>query len=146
MKIDRTLKIKEKYFNAIMKREKPFELRHFYLAPNSIVKLDCIDSNNIDTGRYLIFKSGKCVQITINEEDIWADFNDLSATFKRLHIWTSTWNDKSEKEYHGAIGIYSKYGYEYLWQCYDWLDKFVFEYCKKAPTYLIEIAEFLEVK
>ena len=47
MKIDRTLKIKEKYFNAILKYEKPFELRHFYLAPNSVVKLDCIDSNNI---------------------------------------------------------------------------------------------------
>lgn len=140
MKIDKTFKIKEKYFNAILRLEKPFELRHKEIPENSIVKLEC------ENGRYLIFKSGKCVQITINEEDIWADFNDLSATFKRLHIWTSTWNDKSKKTYCGSIGIFSKYEYEYLWQCYNWLDKFVFEYCKKAPTYLIEIAEILEVK
>ena len=41
MKIDKTFKIKEKYFNAILRFEKPFELRHEPVEPGSIIKLEC---------------------------------------------------------------------------------------------------------
>lgn len=71
MKIDKTFKIKEKYFKAILKREKVVELRHEYVEPNSIIKLEC---NN---GKYIIFKSGNCVDVSSNWDifafDSWFD-------------------------------------------------------------------------
>ena len=51
MKIDKTFKIKEKYFNAILRLEKPFELRHEKVELNSIIKLE------FENGRYLIYRS-----------------------------------------------------------------------------------------
>ena len=141
MKIDRTLKIKEKYFNAILKLEKPFELRHQAIPENSIVKLECIEN-----GRYLIFKSGNCKLLT----SYWpSGFKQTAELTRKWEEWDI---DKKETlvEY---VALYKKCGClqikikdiiinNYL----KWFDNFCWEYITKAPTYLIEIAEILEVK
>lgn len=141
MEIDRTLKIKEKYFNAILRFEKPFELRHFYLAPNSIVRLDCIDSNNIDTGRYIIFKSGMCK--LINKKDT----GTLTLTLSKM--WDGYYTGETYEyvmfhDFAGYIQIDESDTGVRKWM--KWFDKFCWDYINKAPTYLIEIAEILEVK
>ena len=108
MTIDKTFKIKRKYFNYYVKSGiastnlKPFELRHEKVKPNSIVKLEC------ENGKSLIFRSGRCV---------WLPYKDWSMfkTFAELLKW-------------------------------DWVDDFVKDYFFQANTYLIEIAEILEVK
>lgn len=153
MKIDRTLKIKEKYFNAILKLEKPFELRHFYLAPNSIVKLDCIDSNNIDTGRYLIFKSGKCYEIQKGDSGI-AHSNGEKVLHYEYYISInlkikadfSKWVEKEKIIYCTKYYVDGFYGQQATRFSCKWFDNFCWEYITKEPTYLIEIAEILEVK
>lgn len=128
MKIDKTFKIKEKYFNAILKLKKPFELRHQEIPENSIVKLEC------DNGRYLIFKSGKSY-LLIKEE------------YENHPISYSVFPNDNMYGSFGEIGcyygenVYDAHGYNT-----DWFDKFCWEYINKAPTYLIEIAEILEVK
>ena len=65
MKIDKTFKIKEKYFNAILRLEKPFELRHEKVEPNSIIKLEC------ENGKSLIFRSGEYYVIENSWGSIW---------------------------------------------------------------------------
>ena len=123
MKIDKTFKIKEKYFNAILRFEKPFELRHEKVEPNSIVKLEC------ENGRYIIFMSGKCtklIKLVYSDLDYWT-YVYKKYTFYKNRATESDYYDEHEEEI-------------------DWYDAFCWEYINKAPTYLIEIAEILEVK
>ena len=56
MQIDKTFKIKEKYYKAILRGEKRVELRSEYVKPNSIVELKCIDND-----KSIIFCSGQCI-------------------------------------------------------------------------------------
>lgn len=122
MKIDKTFKIKEKYFNAILRLEKPFELRHEKVELNSIIKLEC------ENGRYLIFRSGD-----------YAKYDNCHNTFEFKNYFYKVSYCHLTK-YYGDI-------YDYEWDnSYDWFDEFCWEYINKAPTYLIEIAEILEVK
>ena len=145
MKIDKTFKIKEKYFNAILTFEKPFELRHEKVKPNSIVKLEC------ENGRYIIFKSGECYEIEkgysttgINNGkealyhfyDVFIDFNNKASFEKRI---------EKEKEKITYFVKYYSNGFCGQFSC-EWFDDFCWNYIIEAPTYLIEIAEILEVK
>ena len=120
MTIDKTFKIKEKYFNAILKLEKPFELRHEKVEPNSIIKLEC------ENGRYLIFKSGDCAQYSNGIFEFKNYFYKMDCDYLA--------------KYYGDI-----YDYDF-YLSYDWFDWFCNSYINEAPTHLIEIAEILEVK
>lgn len=126
MTIDKTFKIKEKYFNAILRFEKPFEFRHEKVEPNSIVKLEC------ENGRYLIFKSGVCNLGEYNQSKKFYNFYFSNCFFFEV-------NESFIDQYFGQ----GDYVYSNL-DC--WYDKFCWEYINQAPTYLIEIAEILEVK
>ena len=136
MKIDKTFTIKEKYFNAILSFEKPFELRHEEVEPNSIIKLEC------ENGRYLIFKSGECLPLIGNNHfivesekyfstDCDGDLSAVSYSFSK---------NEAEASFRGI------YDYDTSVIVFNWYDNFCWEYINKAPTYLIEIAEILEVK
>lgn len=130
MKIDKTFKIKEKYFNAILSFEKPFELRHQEIPENSIIKLEC------ENGRYLIFKSGKSYLLT--KQDYTKQNYPLCYTvFPKDNMYGYF---HKEGCYYGE-NFYDVHGYNT-----NWYDTFCWEYITKAPTYLIEIAEILEVK
>ena len=125
MTIDKTFKIKEKYFNAILRFEKPFELRHEKVEPNSIIKLEC------ENGRYIIFKSGVCNLGVYNSLRKAYVFNFSHRLFFLI--------DKD------CIQQFFGQG-DCEYRSFDWYDKFCWEYINKAPTYLIEIVEILEVK
>ena len=120
MKIDKTFKIKEKYFNAILTFEKPFELRHEKVKPNSIVKLEC------ENGRYIIFKSGECYEIEKGYS-------------------TTGINNGKEALYH-FYDVFIDFNNKASFESCEWFDDFCWNYIIEAPTYLIEIAEILEVK
>lgn len=156
MKIDRTLKIKEKYFNAILKLEKPFELRHQEIPENSIVKLEC------ENGKNVIFKSGKCFLIDNRaissiskscfekgEEDYVDKQERISINgeiyYISLYKTTKLYNSKKDIEisYNGSLTLLDMEQESFN---INWFDEFCWEYITKAPTYLIEIAEILEVK
>lgn len=134
MQIDKTFKIKEKYFNAILKLEKPFELRHQKVKPNSIIKLEC------DNGKSLIFRSGNCNSVVKwTDEQFYKEYDYVAEiSYKDDDCCRVFFNEKEAK-----IEISYYYGkYAYMF----WYDEFCWEYITKAPTYLIEIAERLEVK
>lgn len=129
------LKIKKKYFDAILQLKKPFELRHKEIPKGSIVKLTCIEN-----GRYIIFKSGECrklekLEYYDNEIGYNCDVSFLPSVCQD-HLW---FTKKSC----------------YLTDCYDetcnndnewdWYDNFCWDYINEKQTYLIEIAEILEV-
>lgn len=149
MTIDKTFKIKEKYFNAILRLEKPFELRHEQVEPNSIVKLEC------ENGRYIIFKSGKCELL---ETDWDTKKNLILPTiyqgFEKQYTFGKYWNRyKWETRSYDLVEIKPFAKIEYAdgsnavyWDELNWFDEFCWEYIIQAPTYLIEIAELLEVK
>lgn len=122
MTIDKIFKIKEKYFNAILRFEKPFELRHEKVEPNSIIKLEC------ENGRYLIFRSSKCAELVkvSYSDDCWI-YCYKKYSFYKYYATESDYYDEHEEKL-------------------DWYDAFCWNYINKAPTYLIEIAELLEVK
>lgn len=149
MKIDKTFKIKEKYFNAILRFEKPFELRHEQVEPNSIIKLEC------ENGRYLIFKSGKCELLKTD----WDTKKNLILptiyqSFEKQYTFGKYWNryEWKTKSYDLVeIEPFAKIEYAdgsnpVYWDRLNWFDEFCWEYINKAPTYLIEIAEIIEVK
>ena len=125
MKIDKTFKIKEKYFNAILRLEKPFELRHEKVEPNSVIKLEC------ENGRYIIFKSGVC---NLSEYDSLRKDYKFNFSHGLFYLVRE-----------GCIQQFFGQG-DYNYRDFDWYDTFCWEYINKAPTYLIEIAEILEVK
>lgn len=147
MKIDKTFKIKEKYFNAILRFEKPFELRHEKVEPNSIIKLEC------ENGRYIIFKSGKCYEIKkcysttgINNGKRARYYNyDVSIGYNTKASFTKCIEKEKSIYYikYYANGFCGEQATRF--NC-KWFDEFCWEYINKAPTYLIEIAEILEVK
>ena len=134
MKIDKTFKIKEKYFNAILRLEKPFELRHEKVEPNSIIKLEC------ENGKSLIFRSGEYYVI-----EKWTD-----------KMYYKEYNYMSSISYKGDDNCRVFFNKEkatieisYYYSSYKnmlWYDNFCWNYINEAPTYLIEIAEILEVK
>lgn len=134
MKIDKTFKIKEKYFNAILKYEKPFELRHEKVEPNSIIKLES------ENGRYIVFESGKCLLLE-KDENIFEN-----NTFGKVAGYTTTNGYLFKENY--AFGEKHVFDYRNKMMVVmdNWYDNFCWEYITKAPTYLIEIAEILEVK
>ena len=162
MKIDKTFKIKEKYFNAILdnnfNNHKFFELRHEQVEPNSIIKLEC------ENGKSLFFKSGKCflidnsIRCYLGESIYEDDVLNLSHNYKEENIsfsneiWyihffkkTKLYRNKKDIEisYHGFISLLDMEQDSFS---INWFDEFCWEYITKAPTYLIEIAEILEVK
>ena len=138
-------KIKKKYFDAILKLEKPFELRHKPIKEGSIVKLIEIEKTtpiyngeNIEkwekicsndknyikpSGRYIIFRSGECKEIIPHQEN---DRHDIEVIGR---YWCFT-------DVRAYINIMEFY----------WFDKFCWDYINEKQTYLIEIAEILEVK
>lgn len=130
MKIDKTFKIKEKYFNAILKLEKPFELRHEQVEPNSIIKLEC------ENGRYLIFKSKGSAELKKGHNEILTKLIEY-----RTELAGSCYYYIINEN-----GIYEYFIDHSTGKSFDWYDNFCWEYINKAPTYLIEIAEILEVK
>ena len=147
MKIDRTLKIKEKYFNAILKLEKPFELRHKEIPENSIVKLEC------ENGGSLTFRSGKCYEIKFGYSTTGIN-NGEEALYYNYYI-NIGFNNKAD--FTKCVGkekttYYAKYyadgfcGQQATRFSCKWFNEFCWDYINKAPTYLIEIAEILEVK
>lgn len=127
MKIDKTFKIKEKYFNAILRFEKQFELRHEKVEPNSIIELKC------ENGRYLIFKSGKCDLLTKPFQ--LARFYTCGEKGERNRY------DFTEEEASRWLDMYGEWTIEF-----NWYDTFCWKYINQARTYLIEIAEILKVK
>ena len=160
MKIDRTLKIKEKYFNAILdnnfNNHKFFELRHEEIPENSIVKLEC------ENGKTLIFRSGKCFLIDNraissisktsfekHEEDYVDKQEHISIKdeiyYISLYKTTKLYNSKKDIEisYNGSLSLLDMEQDSFN---INWFDEFCWEYITKAPTYLIEIAEILEAK
>ena len=96
MKIDKTFRIKEKYFNAILRLEKPFELRHQEIPENSIVKLEC------ENGRYLMFRSGNCAKYS-------NDIFEFKGYFYKM-------NCDYFAKYYGDI-----YDYEF-YESYEWFE------------------------
>ena len=161
MKIDKTLKIKEKYFNAILdnnfNNHKFFELRHEEIPENSIVKLEC------ENGKNVIFKSGKCFLIDNkilsciskstfekHEEEDYVDKQEHISIrgeiyYISLYKTTKLYNSKKDIEisYNGSLTLLDMEQESFN---INWFDEFCWEYITKAPTYLIEIAEILEVK
>ena len=139
MKIDKTFKIKEKYFNAILRFEKPFELRHEKVEPNSIIKLECDE-----LGVSRLYKVVSC--------------NILNKAYDCYYCYGSKYKTTTLGDENDGITLYRFYenlaeieledwyndgGAHHL---FDWYDNFCWDYINKAPTYLIEIAEILEVK
>ena len=161
MEIDKTFKIKEKYFNAILdnnfNNHKFFELRHEEVKPGSIIKLEC------ENGKSLFFKSGKCFLIDNKikcylDNSIYKDDEKLSHVSKEENIWITDdiysinfykitelyqCNKDIEISYAGNISLLDMEQDSFH---INWFDEFCWEYITKAPTYLIEIAEILEVK
>lgn len=134
MKIDKTFKIKEKYFNAILRFEKPFELRHEQVEPNSIIKLEC------ENGRYLIFRTGICSSLT---------YTTSNYPFWKYYLTSNPYLRILDAYIYPVFKEYSAYytcGDNNIEVIFNWYDTFCWEYINKAPTYLIEIAEILEVK
>ena len=134
MKIDKTFKIKEKYFNAILKLEKPFELRHEEVERNSIIKLEC------ENGRYIVFKSGRC--LLLKKDDSIFENN----VFGKVAGYTTTYGYIFKENYAFSKTDVFDYHKKLLLSMNNWYDNFCWEYINQAPTYLIEIAEILEVK
>ncbi len=152
MKIDKTFKIKEKYFNAILRFEKPFELRHESIAVGSIVKLQC------ENGRYLIFKSGECHLLwkhnlggcflfyTDNrffypnyaDEVIHHNKKICGKNYKlKAHTYITLTRD---------IPLFTKKVEEsYIVKEFKWYDTSCWNYINEKPTYLIEIGEIIKV-
>ena len=153
MQIDKTFKIKEKYFNAILRYEKPFELRHEKVEPGSIIKLECDELG--------VSRLYKVVSCNILEKERWVryiDNVDKSVDYwkaKCSKIKTYPWFDRTFKrvESDAFVCFLPKYAFLSIDSSYEssgvvleWYDEFCWEYITKAPTYLIEIAEILEVK
>ena len=134
MKIDKTFKINEKYFNAILRLVKPFELRHEKVEQNSIVKLEC------ENGRYIIFESGKCLLLEKCDNIFENNTYGIVAGYTTDNYYpfreNYAFSEKNVFDYHKKVLVAMDY----------WYDNFCWEYINKAPTYLIEIAEILELK
>lgn len=160
MKIDKTFKIKEKYFNAILdnnfNNHKFFELRHEEIPENSIIKLEC------ENGKNVIFKSGKCFLIdnkinyylnnsTYENDELTHAYKDESISISNetyyIHFSKITKLYKCSKNieisYNGSLTLLDMEQESFN---INWFDEFCWEYITKAPTYLIEIAEILEAK
>lgn len=137
MKIDKTFKIKEKYFNAILRFEKPFELRHEKVEPGSIIKLEC------ENGRYLVFRSGHCGEL-IYEGD------PFECPYISGYYAYESENRSKDMNWNYKYVLYKNVIFDHdgneRKEFSTWYDTFCWEYINKAPTYLIEIAEILEVK
>ena len=130
MEINKTFKIKEKYFNAILQLDKSYELRHESVAPNSIVKLEC------ENGRYLIFKSGECCIFRKKSREYYINQNKIVQDYEFVC-------ERNNKAWYYSLSNPTLAP----WTIYNkWFDIFCWEYLNQAPTYLIEIAEILEVK
>lgn len=146
MKIDKTFKIKEKYFNAILRLEKPFELRHEKVEPGRIIKLEC------ENGRYLIFKTGSCLEL--HAYNGYYQYNvQAYLPYSKYFVHSKKYITTKNVEYHfnkshAHMEFYNSYNCkeENAILFFNWYDKFCWEYINKASTYLIEIAEILEVK
>lgn len=151
------LKIKKKYFDAILSLKKPFELRHKPIPKGTIVKLICIEeptkeqqerleqlNKNSAFGwklkeHYIIFESGECIEGKI--------FNICNFQFiKKDKEHPSVWDGENKNwEFAGTNNfarVKSNNGTRY--NC-EWYDNFCWDYINEKQTYLIEINKIIEV-
>lgn len=164
------LKIKKKYFDAILELKKPFELRHKPIEKGTKVKLVEI-SDNMNDVRYLDIASGLRHEMWVKfkNEDIEkskklnvsldiiakireADGQNEYADFLRTNIhqtgryiiFESGECRKLENlgnEYYGEHQIFGKPN-----EHDTWYDNFCWDYINEKQTYLIKIAKIIEVK